>query len=662
MVLVAIVAMGAAACTNDQVESVSPTEEGVSFYAEFVNNDGTRAYIDDANGDKTWDTIWEQGDILQVSADAVQFYNFEYDSEKGKFTCNTEGVTSLVGQTVTISAYLGGNLDSKAGKKAWNCQGTQVDNFANSDEPVQLTANTSFLRYTYNGDGDVTFSIKVTDDRKVFVYDKVYYDEVTISGVKGENFVAFWTQSHGSVEATLSYSIDGVECKTANLSLASGKIYNLGTLEKVEVVETKTVYLVPDWWTTDDANFYAYYWFDGGDGNVLMTAEADDTYKAEIPLKATGMKFVRLNPAYDSFGWNSETITDRVWNETDDLVLPEGDKNYFYIQHNCWQVKDFVPVAATTKIYFYPDANWAQDGAWFAAKFGEEWKKLEDDAANTGYTVYSCEYTGDAQTVDFYRMDPAKTALSEDSKWNKKTGIAMPEGDKNCYYSTGWDQTGATAGYWAALPVVKTTTINVTAYNYSSWDASSIYLYAFATPNAAVAWPGVKMTAGSGKSMTATIEVKYFEGDKVTFIVNNNSGVQTANGEYDIASNIEFYFTDELILDEAPSVPNTHLYLKPNSNWTQGGARFAAYFYGNGERWVSMTDDDKDGIYEVEIPTDKSYPNVIFCRMNPGNANNNWDAKWDQTLDLTVPTYGPNVYVVKEGTWNLGGGEWVNFE
>ena len=34
---------------------------------------------------------------------------------------------------------------------------------------------------------------------------------------------------------------------------------------------------------------------------------------------------------------------------------------------------------------------------------------------------------------------------------------------------------------------------------------------------------------------------------------------------------------------------NAKVYLKPNSNWTQSNAWFAAYFFGNGEHWVGMT-------------------------------------------------------------------------
>jgi hypothetical protein len=72
----------------------------------------------------------------------------------------------------------------------------------------------------------------------------------------------------------------------------------------------------------------------------------------------------------------------------------------------------------------------------------------------------------------------------------------------------------------------------------------------------------------------------------------------------------------------------TKLYLKANSNWKADGARFAAYFFGNGDKWVSMTAvADQTDLYEEAIPTDKSYPSVIFCRMNGGNQTNGWSSK-----------------------------------
>ena len=93
------------------------------------------------------------------------------------------------------------------------------------------------------------------------------------------------------------------------------------------------------------------------------------------------------------------------------------------------------------------------------------------------------------------------------------------------------------------------------------------------------------------------------------------------------------------------------LYLKPNSNWLQADARFAIYYWdSNGSGWTDMADTDYDGYYEGAVPAGIS--NVIFCRMNPGAAANDWNNKWNQTGDLTVPTDGKNCYSVPAGSWD----------
>ena len=102
----------------------------------------------------------------------------------------------------------------------------------------------------------------------------------------------------------------------------------------------------------------------------------------------------------------------------------------------------------------------------------------------------------------------------------------------------------------------------------------------------------------------------------------------------------------------------TKLYLTPNSNWKQSGARYAAYFFGDGEGWASMTKvEGETDLYEVTSPAGKNFTNVIFCRMNPGATTNNWNNKWNQTSDLTYDGTN-NHYTVKEGTWDQGGGTW----
>ena len=94
------------------------------------------------------------------------------------------------------------------------------------------------------------------------------------------------------------------------------------------------------------------------------------------------------------------------------------------------------------------------------------------------------------------------------------------------------------------------------------------------------------------------------------------------------------------------AVENTNkLYLKPNSNWLQSGARFAVYTWDGGEQWFDMVDSNGDGVYEVELPATIS--NIIFCRMSPSATANNWNNKWNQSADLKVQTDGNNCYAVQ---------------
>ena len=82
----------------------------------------------------------------------------------------------------------------------------------------------------------------------------------------------------------------------------------------------------------------------------------------------------------------------------------------------------------------------------------------------------------------------------------------------------------------------------------------------------------------------------------------------------------------------AGTTPN-RLYMK--RDWQTDNAWFAAYFFGNGDKWVKMTDLGS-GLYTCETPQDKAYTSVIFCRMNGSNSTLGWGAKWDQTGDLTL--------------------------
>ena len=98
-----------------------------------------------------------------------------------------------------------------------------------------------------------------------------------------------------------------------------------------------------------------------------------------------------------------------------------------------------------------------------------------------------------------------------------------------------------------------------------------------------------------------------------------------------------------------------YLYLAPNSDWRTSNAWFAAYFFVNdsNNKWVKcehMTDTD---YYRVAIPS--GYSKVIFCRMDSGKNTLGWDAKWNQTDNLT---FNNTNYFYEITGWDKSG-KWV---
>ena len=118
-------------------------------------------------------------------------------------------------------------------------------------------------------------------------------------------------------------------------------------------------------------------------------------------------------------------------------------------------------------------------------------------------------------------------------------------------------------------------------------------------------------------------------------------------------------FKDETITAEFEKAPNKTLYLKLGCNeWKAGNQRFVAVLKEPGEEQIVMTK-VSDDLYQVVVPSDKNYANVIFCKMSNNNETFNWNDKDYQTDNLTIPTDGKMMYIVTQqvGT-QYATGEW----
>jgi hypothetical protein len=146
----------------------------------------------------------------------------------------------------------------------------------------------------------------------------------------------------------------------------------------------------------------------------------------------------------------------------------------------------------------------------------------------------------------------------------------------------------------------------------------------------------------------------------------NCSILVEVEGTYTFSWNI---LTQELSVTKTPefdvsSQPDI-IYFQPSERWTDGNARFAAYFcYGDKnteEKWADLEDKDGDGVYEVA--NEKKHSVIIFVRMNPAHNTNKWenDYNWNQTADLFIPMDmdGNNWFKMtpKNDEWD-NSGEW----
>lgn len=398
--LAALVIIGAAACTEnyDGIEKTNEAEV-FSFYAEVVN-DGTRAYIADTDGDKTWNTVWEEGDVLIVKHNgehgAGEYTFVCKDATTGRFSCSDNNVANIAGESVTITTK--GDHKSSQGKKAFYTT-ANVDAFGNGDK-IEFTALTSFFRYTFNGEGEV----KLTMNTDAFIDDEgKRTNEIAVSGY-GEHFVAFWPVAANS---SLALTVNGEEAKNADaLALTAGKIYNLGTYEGTKN-ESFGIVGAHQSWNTENRD-------------AMYLIPGSNTYVRRNVKLATG--------GFKIYGTTTKTIT---------IEHPEvtgGETGYLFLK---------------------PNSNWTQSNARFAAYFfgnGEEWVSMADSNKDGIYAVQKPSKT--YPSVIFCRMNPSASANNWGNKWNQTGDLKIPTDGKNLFTvpSGSWD--GATTA-WSVHTVVE---------------------------------------------------------------------------------------------------------------------------------------------------------------------------------------------------------------
>ena len=344
-------------------------------------------------------------------------------------------------------------------------------------------------------------------------------------------------------------------------------------------------------------------------------------------------------------------------------------------------------------VYLHPGI-WNVAGAWFSAHvWGDGVQEDITLTDNDGDGVYECTVSAASTGIIFCRMNPAYTdfgwnddTMTDENKrvWNQTGDLTIGVAPNNHFYITAWDngewnaagyevpvtESGlgviggfAASGWGADVPLMNTNDAGITVAKGISFNAGEGFKI-----RTVGTWDELNIGAGS---ITVAEANKYFA------VTGDNAGdiSVAAAGTYDIYFNqtaMQVYLmtagtpyteaTEQTengkeLEPEEPDSTDKVIYFSVGS--AAAGSRYAAYFWdevAGTNTWASMTDNDGDKIYEVNIPVGYG-TKVIFCSMK-GTANG-WSNKVNQTHDLDIPTDGKNLFTL--GSWKEtdgGSGSW----
>ena len=681
LMLAALVVLGAVACTENEENLGLAPEQGLSFEAT-IDLEETRADVVFNEESGKWNTVWAGNETLTV-VKGFSAYEFKNSAEnKNLFVCANDGAKDLVGQNVTIKLTHDADyntLNSKAGKAGGHIEAT-IESF-DPTQTINLEAKSAFLRYSS--------AYEVTLDAYSYIFDYNGQVRNTITLPAGEDV---WVAVKAADEVTLSYSINGEKCKEKVINIAAKKIYNLGELglpyetSAYSVVGTHNgwnagatpMYIVGDFCVAYGVKFEAASnvfkvlgndkWLGAASLTIgTWTSLGVDTADISIAAGTYDMYFseARTMLCVVNAGAAAPELAEIEWalagdfNSWGNTIMAKTEVA------NLFAAKG-VELATGTAIKVKDAATWDTSfGGGITNLEPNKWMTVYSNGADINiaksgkYDVYF-QY-GTTPKLYLVEADGDYTAAAEQTA----NGTLVPDAPagETPDQTSAWSVAG-TFNKWGDTVMVTTTVKNLFVAKSVALDAYAAFKVrkdkawtenygggiVYMNPNGYIK----VYSGGSDISNTeaGTFDIYFDYSNKYVYLV-------TAGADYTAVS--EQTVEGKEPVQEEPEVTDKVLYLKPNDNWTKDNARFAAYFFVQNtetNQWVSMTACG-DGTYEVHIPEGYDYGcNVIFCRMNPSTTANNWNNKWNQTADLNAPTDGKNLYTVKAGTWDKGGGTW----
>lgn len=194
----------------------------------------------------------------------------------------------------------------------------------------------------WTGEGEANHWVELTAGEGTFETDKEYVAAV-FPNTLAQGF---------TVEFSFGGAKKAVKSLEKPFEFERNTIYDFGTLNYVAPTVVNKIYLKPNVWSSDNAWYSAHFWGAGIQATdvTLEDSDADGIFEVEVPEGATDVIFCRMNPDYDTFGWDvmddeGTVVEDRVWNQTGDLSIPAvGDDKVCYVVSD-WDVYSWMTLA-----------------------------------------------------------------------------------------------------------------------------------------------------------------------------------------------------------------------------------------------------------------------------------------------------------------------------
>ena len=599
-----------------------PTRNGYTFKGYYdATSGGTQYYKADGTSNKNWDrtsatTLYAQWELAT--------YTITYDNLKGATHSNPE-IYTIESATITFTAP----TTKPTGYTFVNWTPESIAKGSTGDVTVTASWTASTSTVTLNQEEATTqgtTSVTATYGSAM--------PAITKPARTGYTFGGYYTEKNGG--GTQYYDKDGKSAKNSDLQ-EDITLYAKWTINSHQLtwdvnggnaltgdyasgsVEYGTKITAP----ADPTRIG--YTFNGWSPSPIATTMPDEalTYTAQWTVNTYT---ITLDPQSGTGGTTSVTATyDAAMPSITIPTAPTGYEfgGYFdgdtqYYDEDGKSAKNW-NIAENTTLY----------AKWTAIKYTITYENLSG-ATHTNPSTYTIE---DAITFSAPSARNGYTFVG----WHPASITAGSIGDKTV--TAIWKEKDANTVYLRANDM---------------WKADGAKLAVYAWNDSENTWVNFEYDDCTGDILMADIPAKY-TGIKFARLNPNPDDNNKGNNGYNFAnawnetSDLNIPTDNKNLYD----LQNEYIYLKPNSNWRQAKARFAARFFkssGSGEAWKDMTDADGDGYYSCEKPD--GYDWVIFCRMNPATTANNWDNKWNQTTDQGIPDN--NCFEITDAHWGDG--------